>query len=198
MKYSLEFFLLSGVALSEMVYMIEDTLNSYEKSPVFILKDLVQMYKDKLKNLGATEDFVKNVHSTRFKESILKRVNGLCEKKKGKTILSTLEENVGFAIYESSKDSSFDEAVILCNTAKIIRKHLFETKEVFNGDLSLNKQEQSVPKILLHLISLILEGTLEFDKVLDNSRKLALNIAQLIRFNSVKTKRRSQDSNIYK
>ena len=68
-----------------MVGMIEYTLNSYEKSPVFMLKDLVQMYKEELKNLGATEDFVNNVHSTRFKESILKRVNGLCEKKKGKT-----------------------------------------------------------------------------------------------------------------
>ena len=52
-----------------------------------------------------------------------------------------------------------------------------------------------MPKILLHLISLILEGTLEYDKVSDKSKRLALNIAQVIRFNAVKTKRSSHDSN---
>ena len=77
-------YLFPGVALTEIAGMIEDVINSAEKSPVFLLKDLVKMYKDKLLHLGATEDFTKNLHSTRFKEAVLKRVEGLCEKKHGK------------------------------------------------------------------------------------------------------------------
>ena len=81
-----------GVALSEITGMIEDVIISAERSPVFMLKDLVKMYKDKLLNLGATDDFTKNIHSTRFKEAILKRVDGLSEKKSGKHVILTLRK----------------------------------------------------------------------------------------------------------
>ena len=132
----------SGLALLEIVGIIEDVLSSTEKSPVFVLKDLVKMYKEILPDLGANEEFIRKVHSTRLKESIMKHVSCLYEKKKGKDVLLTLEEHVGHAIFEASRTSSFDEGIILSKAAKIIRHHLFSSDQVFDGDLhSRNKQD---------------------------------------------------------
>ena len=91
------------MALSEIVGIIEDVLSSTEKSPVLVLKDLMKMYKEILLDLGANEVFIRKVHSTRLKGSILKHVSCLYEKKKGKNVLLTLEEHVGHAIFEGSK-----------------------------------------------------------------------------------------------
>ena len=99
--------------LSEIIGIIEDVLSSAEKSPVFVLKDLVKMYKKILLDLGANEEFMRKVHSTRLKESIMKHVSCLYEKKKGKDVLLTLEEHVAHAIFKESKISSFDQGIIL-------------------------------------------------------------------------------------
>ena len=184
------------MALSEIVAMIEDVLSSSEKSPVILLKDVVQKYKDTLLQLGATEDFANSVHSTRLKKAILDRVDGLSEKKKGKDVLLTLEEHVGHAIFEASKISSFDEGIILCKSAKIIRQHLFESEETFNGDISKERQTGSVPKELVHLIGLILEDKPHHEASAGNCRSLAVKLSQTIRFNAVKTKRNSAEINV--
>ena len=63
-----------------------------------VVKDLVKMYKETLLDLGANEEFIWKVHSTRLQEPIMKRVSCLYEKKKGKSVLLTLEERVGHAI----------------------------------------------------------------------------------------------------
>ena len=94
---------------------------------MFFLKDLVKMYKEIPLDLGVNEDFIGTVHSTRLKESIMKHVSCLSQKKKGKDVLLTLEEHVGHAIFEASKTSSSDEGIILSKAAKIIRHHLFSS-----------------------------------------------------------------------
>ena len=72
------------MALSEIVEIIEDILSSTERSPVFVLKDLVKMYKEILLDLGAHEEFIRKLHSTRLKESIMKHVSCLYRRKKEK------------------------------------------------------------------------------------------------------------------
>ena len=74
------------MALSEIVGIIGDVLSS-EKSSVFVVKDLVKMYEEILLDLGANEEFIRKVHSTRLNESIMKHVSCLYEKKKGKDVL---------------------------------------------------------------------------------------------------------------
>ena len=184
----------SGLALSEIVGITEDVFSSTEKSPVFVLKDLVKMYKEILLDLGANVEFIRKVHSAILKESIMKHVSCLYEKKKGKDVLVTLEEHVGHAIFEVSKTSSFDEGIILSAAAKIIRHHLFSPDQVFDGDLSQQKQTASVSRKLIHLVSLILEGTSQHQQVSENTHAIAVNLSQLIRFNAVKTKRKLGDS----
>ena len=147
---------------------------------MFVLKDLVKMYKEILLDLGANEQFIRKVNITRLKESIMKHVSGLYERKKGKDVLLTLEEHVGHAIFEASKTSSFDEGIILNKAAKIMRHHLFSSNQVFDGDLSHQKQTASIPKELIHLVSLILEGTSQHQQVSGNTHAIAVNLSQLI------------------
>lgn len=52
------------------------------------------------------------------------------------------------------------------------------------------KQAESVPYSLIKLISLIMEGGNHDSKMAESTKKIATNIAQLIRFNSVKHTRK--------
>ena len=176
--------------------MIEEIIASSDVSPVFVLKDLVDKYKEILINFGATQDFVEKVHSTRFKEAILKRVGCLCEKRNGRDTLLTLEDHVGKAIFQASKLTSFDEGIILWKAANIVRRYLFTKDVEFNGDVSKETQLASIPKELLRLVGSILERTSEEEKVSENTNKIALNLSQLIKFNAVKTKRKEDASHI--
>ena len=84
----------------------------------------------------------------------------------------------------------------MSKAAKIIRHHVFSSDQVFDGDLSQQKQTASVPKELIHLVSLILEGTSQHQQVSGNTHATAVTLSQLIRFNAVKTKRKLGDSHV--
>ena len=71
---------------------------------------------------------------------------------------------------------------------------MFDKEEIFNGDLSKENQKDSVPSPLLHLISLILVGGPLRDNYNDNSKNVAVNIGQLIKFNTVKHKRQTSSA----
>ena len=82
----------------------------------------------------------------------------------------------------------------MSKAAKIIPHHFFSSDQVFDGDLSQQKQTASVPKELIHLVSLILEGMSQHQQVSGNTHAIAVNLSQLIRFNAVKTKQKLGDS----
>ena len=66
--------------------------------------------------------------------------------------------------------------------AKIVRKDLLVSDDIFDGDVSENRQSHSIPNSLVQLISMILElSPVALQKV-------SVNLFQLIRFNSVKQK----------
>ena len=56
------------------------------------------------------------------------------------------------------KQDNDDDAVQLAHTAKILRKDLFEKSSYFNGSFRKGSQEDSVPELLLALVSMILDG----------------------------------------
>ena len=57
---------------------------------------------------------------------------------------------------------------------------MFDKEEIFNGDLSREKQKDAVPSPSLYLISLILDGGSILDDYNANSKIVAVNIGQLI------------------
>ena len=176
--------------MSEVVAKIEEKMLDETQAPVFMLKDIRQMYQDRLRNLGIEEEIVKCVNATRLKEDIIQYISGLCERRNGKFVVLTVEDDVGKTLLELSQNSLKDDSVVISKTARIIRKALFSSEENFDGDFSYERQKSSVSSPLLHLISLILHG----DSILakkSNENPAAINLAQLLRFNSVRFNRRS-------
>ena len=79
---------------------------------------------------------------------------------------------------------------MLPKTAKIIRKNLFEYEVMFDGDLSIEKQQKSVPGVLVKLVAMILEGGTPDRDLSANLTQISTNISQLIRYNCVKQTRK--------
>ena len=79
--------------------------------------------------------------------------------------------------------------MIISKAAKVIGKVLFSCEETFDGDVSQDRQLRSFPKILVQLISLIIEGG-DLDRIISsNLERITCNISQLIKFNAVKRTR---------
>ena len=184
--------LIKGIALSKLFAFIEDSIDSNDSIPVFLLKELKKFYQERFERNNAPEDFVKNVHSARLILKILEEIPGLREDKQGKDVVLTVDGEMGRAVFEACQYSSQDDGFILAKAAKIIRKDLFEKYVSFNGDLSINKAESSYPFSLKRLIMMILEVNSVEDIKSTKTSKIANNISQIIRFNAVKH-RRKQD-----
>ena len=78
----------------------------------------------------------------------------------------------------------------LLKAAKIIRQDFFCSNSLFNINFDDSSQEASVPKSLLVLLRMILEGTNINLELFYAANHAALSLARLIEFNSVKHKRR--------
>ena len=165
---------LPGIALFQVIESVEDKINSsvVNAIPVFMIKDLRSLYQEMLRNLTASEEIIIDGNVTRLKEEVLKEVSALCEQRGGKFILLTLDAHVGKALFDVTQNSYKDDGIVLSRAAKIIHKHMFDKEEIFNGDLSREKQNDSVPSPMLHLISLILNGGSIRDDYKGNSKKL--------------------------
>lgn len=57
---------------------------------------------------------------------------------------------VGKALFNVTQNSHKDNGIGLSRAAKVIRKHIFDKDEIFNGDLSSGRQIDSAPSTLLH------------------------------------------------
>ena len=98
-------------------------------------------------------------------------------------------------LYAACTWSSEEHDRIFSKTARAIRMRLFEKEECFDGDVSIERQEQSVPDKLIKLISTILEGD-DFNGSLSTSlHKISTNITRLIRLNSRKRRRSKKIQN---
>ena len=86
-KVFISLFIYKGIALSHVVSWIEDKVLNEKELPIFMLKDIRQIYQERLSILGLSKDFIRNVNVTRLKEDILEQMPGLCKKKDGKFVV---------------------------------------------------------------------------------------------------------------
>ena len=88
-----------------------------------------------------------------------------------------------------------DECTYLAKAANIVRRDIFTTTSKFDGTFSNDTQKDSVPKTLLTLISMILNGsdlTAQNEHNQSSQNQACLSVSQMIMFNSFK---RQQDLN---
>ena len=183
-----EYEIIYGVVLAEIVSYIQECCCVEETIPVFKLSALKTLFCKRLVEYGASEEYKSKIHSTRLKEKIIELLPELSEHKKGREILLTLKEETGSAIFDSCSFSGEDDGRCLARAAKIIRKQMFA------DDKEEPKHEASVPASLYSLVRMILGVSVIGGEPceLSNSRA-ATSISQLIRFNTIRKEKKHND-----
>ena len=135
------------------------------------------------------QSFAEVAHATHLRERILNKIPGLCVTKSGRQVTLTVDNEVGRALFETCPWSDEGNERVLNKAAKIVRKDLLVSDEIFDGDVSEKRQSRSVPNSLVKLISMILEGMEPSRELSAGLQKVCVNLSQPIKFNSVKQKR---------
>ncbi len=92
-----------------------------------------------------------------------------------------IDEDIGLALGKACEQDSDSDAVHL---AQIVCRCMFNSKP-FTGSFEENCQSKSVSHSLLALVSMVLEGPCIKEQS-DSSTQVALSIAQILKYNSVK------------
>lgn len=116
---------------------------------------------------------------------------GLCATKSEKFVLLTMDGDLGMALFNACSNLSTDDGFLLGKVAQLIRKDIFHHDSEFNSDLSKDRQINSVPKSLLHLMCLIMGGNQNQEKVCNKSLQIAVNMTQMVKFNTIKGRRKA-------
>lgn len=176
----------NGLVLAQLISYIEDVRTNTTISPVFKLSDLVKLYSDRLSQMGILSDAAHRPHSTRLKQRILSHFPDMRAQEQGRDIILVFDIDIGPALLKACRNDSDQDALCLSRAANIVRKHMFVSTHQFEGSFPQNCQVNAVPKSLLALVSMILEGPSITAQSLMPQVPAATEIAQLLVFNSVK------------
>ena len=172
-----------GIALVELIgYIEERKMSDKDVVPIFKLTDLLHLYTDRLIELGV--DVTRRIHSTDLKNRILANVPGLNAHRKGRDVMMSFDDDIGHVLRDACLDDADDDAICLAKAAHIIRRDMLEIHTSFDGSFPVGCQEDAVPKSLIALISMIMDGPNIKKKDTDEVRQATLSLAQLLEYNS--------------
>ena len=140
------------LAFSELIKYIVETKSSKEFPSIIKLADMVQLYKQRLEQLGIEKP---DVNSTRLKEKLLAEISEMEAHKQGRDVILVFEEDIGLAL---SQASDYSEAIILANTAKILRRHMLDHTSKFDGTFHDGCIEEAIPSSLVQFVGMIEHG----------------------------------------
>ena len=179
-----------GIAFGELVSYIDDARMDSLVAPVFKLADLTGMYSNRLKQLGTVLPV--RVHSTKLKYRIMAYFPDMEEHKPGRDVLLAFNEDIGSALHKACQHDADSDGVHLARAANIVRRDILKMKTAFSGSFDALCQEQSVPKSLLALVAMILNGpTIQEQSSHSSVSTPALTVSQLLMFNSIARRRQS-------
>ena len=121
--------------------------------------------------------------------------------KSGRDIFISFPEDVGTILQNTYTEDSDDEGTYLTKTANIIIREILNSTVSFEGHFDENCQATSVPKALVTLLSMIMNGSqLTLENEHDNvyNQQACLSVAQLLVFNTYKRRRRLVSQNFTK
>ena len=138
------------------------------------------MYKRNLKQYGASSDDIELEHRTRFKYQLLNLIPGPVAAHRPKCVTLTLDGEVGRALFQACLHSAIDDNTIIRDAARRIRNLLTNgDAETFDGDLSRERHNSTVPKLLVHFLTMVMDGYSPESE--EEFRHIPTNIAELIR-----------------
>eukprot|EP00058_Branchiostoma_floridae_P011619 XP_002597107.1 hypothetical protein BRAFLDRAFT_76362 [Branchiostoma floridae] len=176
-----------GIALAELLTYIEERRRD-DDIKVFRLADLVHLYRKRLKQLGVESEI--RVNSTHLKDRILMHLPTMKGYKEGRDVFLTFEEDVGTALRESYHTDCDEQSLMVKKIAEMIRQDILDQKAQFSGKFDQDCQLKTVPRSLLSLTNMIINGCNIADQTDDaNISQPVLTIAQLLMYNCIKRRR---------
>lgn len=174
---------LHGIALAELLSYIEESkMTDNSVATIFKLSNLVKLYSGRLRELGV--DVTGRIHSSHLKDRILANLPGIRAYRQGREVVLSFDDDVGLALMNSCLSNFDDDGICLGKAAEIIRRDIMSMQSAFDGSFASGCQEASVPKSLVALVSMIIEGTSITNKNTDENRQSTLSMAQLLQYNS--------------
>ena len=113
------------------------------------------MYCNRIEELGL--DLEGRIHRTHFKDRSLSSCPNLVAHKSGLDVFASFREDVG-AILQNAEDAD-DEGTYLAKAANIVRREILNCSVRFEGTFDESSQKVSVPKTLVPLLSMIMNGS---------------------------------------
>ena len=165
------------LAFSELITYIVDTKSSKEGPSLLRLADMVQLYKQRLEQLGIEKP---DVNSTRLKEKLLAEISELEAHKQERDVILTFDEDIGLAL---SQASNYSDAIILAKVAKILRRHMLDHTSKFDGTFYDGCIEEAIPSSLVQFVGMIEHGADIKSQLRFDVSKTDLVIAQLLQYN---------------
>lgn len=165
-------------AFSELITYLVETSRSSEDPTVFRLADLVNLYINRLEQLGVGAPAV---NSTRLKEKLLAEVPELEAHKQGRDVFLAFQKDVSLILSDAS--DYYSEAIILGKAANILRRHMLNHKSTFHGIYQENCIHQATPPTLLQFVSMLEHGADIKSQLKFGASKTDTAIAQLLQYN---------------
>ena len=165
------------LVFSELITYIVETKSSKEGHSLLRLPDMVQLYKQRLEQIGIEKP---DVNSTRLKEKLLAEISELEAHKQERDVILTFDEDIGLAL---SQASDYSDAIILAKVAKILRRHMLDHTSTFDGTFHDGCIEEAIPSSLVQFVGMIEHGADIKSQLRFDVSKTDLVIAQLLQYN---------------
>ena len=128
------------------------------------------------------------MHSTQLKNRILAASSDFEAKNIGREVYLTFKEEIGQILQNVYLEDDDEEDKYLAKAVNVVRREMFEMTSNFDGTFSSGCQINAVPKTLLILMDMIMNGSnlkSKYHTVSEPSEKQAiLTVFQLIMFKS--------------
>ena len=165
-------------AFAEIITYIHEQkmLNSANNTCAFKLSKLVNLYSQRLRQLGVS---IPIVNKTRFKENLLSHVSELSVFRNGREVLLSFDKEVGPILL---KACSYSDAIQIEKTAFLLRKEMLQCNSKFDGHFQNDYTKNCVPHKLVQFVESSLIGVkIGSDEKIISEEKSAL--AHLFQFN---------------
>ena len=178
-----------SIALAELISYLEDSRVKGEVK-VHKLSSLVIDYSVRSTQLRADSD--QQVHATRLKNRLTTHIPELRAISNGREVLLSFDEEIGDLLSDNLFQDHDSDAMCLMRAVNIVRRDILDHKYCFQGSFEPDCQSKSIPESLNALVRMILEGSSIKNQASGRgSSQAALTIAQLIKFNCVKSRRQN-------
>ena len=143
--------------LSEFAQYMEQVAKDDIKNNVFKLVHLTRLYKERVIEFGGHTS--ERLHTIKLKNRLSAHAENLTEYKDKKFSYLTFDENFVTILKSCYERNSDDEAFVMPEAAKILRREVFAKDcNEFDGHFSENSQKEFVPASLKSFVGTVIQG----------------------------------------